>query len=71
MNHLASHIKTPITITVEEALKLTGIGQTFFYELLADGSVASYKLGKRRLVDYASLRNFITSQPTGQLTAKQ
>jgi excisionase family DNA binding protein len=58
----------PVTIDCKTAMKITGIGQTFLYDLLSSGVVRSYKIGKRRLIDHASLVEYITSQPTGKLT---
>jgi hypothetical protein len=58
----------PITISVDQALKMTGIGQTHLYALMADGFIASRKCGKRRLVLFQSLCDYINNLPTGKLT---
>ncbi len=50
----SSHL-TPITITVPDALRLSGIGRTKLYELIAEGRLKSTLIGKRRLVVYSSL----------------
>lgn len=50
-----------ISTTVEGALKMTGgaIGRTTMHRLIADGTIRSVKLGKRRLISVASLRELI------------
>ncbi|WP_082468112.1 MULTISPECIES: helix-turn-helix domain-containing protein [unclassified Sphingomonas] len=47
---------TPLTISVNDALAMLGIGRTRFYELVAAGEIATIKLGRRRLVQVASLQ---------------
>lgn len=42
-----------------EALEALGIGRTLFKKLLADGSVPSVRLGRRRLYPVASLERFV------------
>jgi excisionase family DNA binding protein len=61
----------PLTVDIPTALKLTGLGRSFLYERLSDGSIQSCRAGKRRLVSYASLRAYIASLPTDGLTAKE
>ena len=46
----------PLTVTVESARKALGIGNTKIYELIGDGSIATIKIGRRRLVKVESLR---------------
>ena len=52
----------PITVTVEEALRLIGIKRTFFYSLLKDGKIKTIKIGNRRLVIYTSLEELVNVQ---------
>lgn len=47
---------TPFTISVKDALAMLGIGRTRFYELVAAGEIQTIKLGRRRLVQIASLQ---------------
>lgn len=53
--------------TIPEALALTGIGRSFLYERLTDGSIRSVKAGRRRLVDIASLKAWAASLPDQSL----
>lgn len=47
--------------SIPEALSRTGVGRSFLYERLADGSIRSVKAGRRRLVDVASLTAWAAS----------
>jgi excisionase family DNA binding protein len=57
----------PITITIEEAVRLSSLGRSFIYERLSDGSIHSVKARKRRLILYASFKEWLTSLPSGQV----
>ena len=52
----------PISVTVNDAIKLTGVKRTKAYELIAAGVWRSFKVGKRRLVDFDSLRQWKEQQ---------
>ena len=45
----------PITVTVNAALDLTGLGRTKFYELIQSGVIKTINIGRRRLVIFSSL----------------
>ncbi|MEQ1706213.1 MAG: helix-turn-helix domain-containing protein [Rickettsiales bacterium] len=45
----------PITVTVDNALRLSGLGRTKFYELINQGKIKTTTIGRRRLVAYSSL----------------
>lgn len=45
----------PITITINEALRVSGLGRTKLYELIGSGRLKTITVGRRRLVVYASL----------------
>jgi excisionase family DNA binding protein len=49
-----THIK-PVTVTVSNALRLSGIGRTTLYKLIKEGKIRTTTIGRRRLVVYASL----------------
>lgn len=49
----------PITVNVNDACKLTGLGQTYLKALIKDGTIESRKIGRRRLILTRSLRQFI------------
>jgi len=56
-----------LLITIPDALSRTGVGRSFLYERLAEGSIRSVKAGRRRLVDVASLTAWAASLPESQL----
>jgi excisionase family DNA binding protein len=49
----------PISVTVAQALQLTGLGKTLIYEKLGTGELTSQCVGRRRLIDYASLEALV------------
>jgi excisionase family DNA binding protein len=51
----------PITVTVDDACAALGIKRTKFYEILGQdqSTLRTVKIGKRRLVTTASLREFV------------
>lgn len=51
---------------VEEAAAALGIGRTATYELIARGRLASCRVGRRRMVAAADLRDFIERTRAGQ-----
>jgi predicted DNA-binding transcriptional regulator AlpA len=58
---------TAILIPIPEALARSGIGRSFLYQRLADGSVESRKAGRRRLVVATSLSAWMANLPTVSL----
>jgi excisionase family DNA binding protein len=53
------HIGPPVTISVEEAAMLLGIGRTVTYRLVLGGELRSVKIGRRRLVVRASVEEYV------------
>ena len=49
----------PIAVRVPEAMRLTGIGRSKLYELIAAGEIEIAKVGTCTLVTVASLRRLI------------
>lgn len=49
----------PVGISIDDAVRLSGIGRTTMFAALADGSIKSTKVGRRRIVSYRSLCEFI------------
>lgn len=45
----------PITVGPERLPQLTGLSRTVAYELLKDGTLPSFKVGKRRLIRVADI----------------
>lgn len=49
----------PLTVTVQGARNITGLGNTTIYELLKNGELKSIKIGRRRLILYSSIAALI------------
>jgi excisionase family DNA binding protein len=49
----------PLAVTVPVALHITGLGRTKLYQLLDDGTIKSVFIGRRRLINFASLERLI------------
>lgn len=52
---MENHIDHPLTVTVEEAAKLLGIGRSTAYELIHTGDIPSLRLGRRLVVPVAQI----------------
>lgn len=48
-----------ISYTVDEACREIGVSRTYFYALMADGAVKTFKMGRRRLVTRQELQSLI------------
>ena len=49
---------SPLTVRIREACRLTGIGRSKLYELIAAGEIEIVKVGTISLVPMASLTSF-------------
>lgn len=49
----------PLAVDIPKACRLTGLGRSKLYELLSAGEIPSVKVGKRRVVPVASLRQWL------------
>jgi excisionase family DNA binding protein len=49
----------PLTVRIREACRLTGIGRSKFYELIAAGEIEVIKVGTITLVPLAGLEGFL------------
>jgi excisionase family DNA binding protein len=57
--------------SIPDAIALSGIGRSFLYMRLADKSIRSVKAGRRRLVDVASLNQWMASLPEQPLKVSE
>lgn len=55
----------PITVRIPEAIRLTGIGRSKLYELIASGDVEVVKIGSCTLIPMASLHALIERAQKG------
>jgi hypothetical protein len=52
--------REPITISVAEAKRVSGLGLTKLWELIGNGTLQTVCVGRRRLVIFASLGRLLT-----------
>jgi len=50
---------TKLSYTVEQATTATGFTRTALYKAIGDGSLPSFKTGKRRMISAKALEEFI------------
>ena len=50
---------TRFSYTVEEACKNTGLARTRMYAAIGDGSLHTFKVGRRRMVSSRALHQFV------------
>ncbi len=58
-----NNIDHPLTLTVEQAAKLLGIGRSTAYELVQTGDIPSLRLGRRIVVPVARLAEMLAVDP--------
>ena len=51
-------------VSVEDASDITGLRRAYLYELMADGTIASCKIGRRRLIPRVELRRLLANALT-------
>ena len=49
----------PVSTTVDDACRITGLGRIKIYELIAEEKLRTKTIGRRRLVMYASIESLI------------
>jgi excisionase family DNA binding protein len=49
----------PEAVSIDETCRLTGLGRSKVYQLIASGTLPSLKIGKRRLVRPSAIRRLI------------
>jgi excisionase family DNA binding protein len=55
----------PLTVRVKEACRLTGIGRSKLYELIAADEIDTIKVGTITLIPMASLKHFLDRRGLG------
>lgn len=57
--HFEGFPSEPISVRVAMAVKLTGIGRSTIYELIASGHIETVKIGRSTLIPYRCLKRLI------------
>ena len=58
-------VPAPLAVRVKEACRLTGIGRSKLYELIAADEIDTIKVGTITLIPMASLRHFLERRGFG------
>lgn len=56
---LTPPLRSPLTVRIPEACRMTGIGRSKLYELIKAGEIETIKVGSSTLVTVVSLRAFL------------
>lgn len=59
----------PLSVTIPEAVKLSGMSRTAIYEALKNQSITARKAGRRTLIPFADLEAYLAGLPTYQAGA--
>jgi excisionase family DNA binding protein len=57
----------PLTVTVREAQRLTGLGCSTLYKLMAAGTLTRRKIGSRTLIVFQSLKQLLALESESAL----
>jgi len=57
--HTKGEVFTPLTVRIPVAVRMTGIGRSKLYELIASGDIEIVKIGSVTLIPVASLQALI------------
>ncbi len=60
---------SPITLTIPEAIRASGMSRTGIYEALKRNQISAKKAGRRTLISYADLQAYLASLPAYQAGA--
>lgn len=56
-------MQNPITLTIPEAVRLTGISRSALYEALRRGHLTAKKAGRRTLITVVDLEAYVDNLP--------
>jgi hypothetical protein len=60
----------PLTVTVREAERLSGLGKVSLYKLMNNGVLMSRMIGRRRLIEYSSLEALLIGRTPEEVNHK-
>jgi excisionase family DNA binding protein len=52
----------PLAVSIGDTVKALGVGRTTVYEMIKDGRLEAFKLGRRTLVRVESIRRLVGAQ---------
>lgn len=60
----------PLAVTIPDAVKASGLSRTALYEALAKGQISARKAGRRTLINFADLQNYLSNLPVYRSESK-
>jgi excisionase family DNA binding protein len=64
----SEHNRTePLSISVDAAARIVGIGRTRMFGLVGNGTIPSFKIGRTRLIRTQDLRDFVNRAARGEV----
>ncbi len=60
---------TQIALTIEDAVKASGLARSRIYELMGKGELEARKAGRRTLIMGDSLRGYLENLPVAKIAA--
>ena len=55
----------PLTLSVREASRVTGLGKTTLFKLIDTGKLRRVKVGKRTLIPFTDLKKLVAAESEG------
>jgi excisionase family DNA binding protein len=52
----------PLAVSINDTVRMLGIGRTSIYRMIKDGRLEAFKLGRRTLVRVESIRRLVEAQ---------
>jgi excisionase family DNA binding protein len=52
----------PLAVSINEAAKIIGLGRTSIYAMIADGRLEAFKIGRRTLVRFESIKRLVAKR---------
>lgn len=52
----------PLAVSIKDTVTALGVGRTTVYEMIKDGRLEAFKLGRRTLVRTESIRRLVDAQ---------
>lgn len=52
----------PLTVSINEASKILGLGRTSIYALISNGRLEALRVGRRRLVRFESIKRLVAKK---------